>query len=270
MVRYVKNVRVHSAATAVSNNVLFEGFLRIEDYLLQRRLTFAGHCARSKQPIADLMLACTPRSRSGKKWTATMYYDRLAKAVIKVIPREELRFDKGQFFIPRANLQRCMLDRALWKEVVDHAVAQQVASRTPPEQNKKALATCARKPRATLVPYELLKDKGARRDGMLRKAVAARVCRHPKCGTKCTAHCLQCGELLTDHRNNLASPPLTCQLCGLHWSPSCPQGPACDEPRFEDHYTPALSGNAFLCNDCYGICRSQPMAPEDRARALAK
>ena len=60
MVRYVKDVRVYSAASAVPNARLLQDFDYIEDILLKRRLQFAGHCQRSSQPVADLLLAIPP------------------------------------------------------------------------------------------------------------------------------------------------------------------------------------------------------------------
>jgi len=263
MVRYVKNVRVHSAATAVSNAVLFEGFIHIEDYLLKRRLTFAGHCARSKQPIADLMLACNPTNNS-KRWTATNYAARLVKDVIDVIPAVYLATIRNKPFLTHESLRQCMLNRDVWHDTVSAALAKQTLSRTHAEKVKRTQARCSRAPRKALLPYNELKDP-AGRDRNLRKSVAARLCRHPGCGIKCVLHCLQCNGSLADHQHHPTAPPTACHLCRLLLSPSCPQP---DIERFEDQDIPA--GHAFLCNDCYGICRLFPMLPKDRDRVLSK
>ena len=167
MVRYVKNVRVHSAATAVSNSALFEGFNRIEDYLLKRRLTFAGHCARSKQPIADLMLALNPTNAS-KIYRATNYAARLTTDVIDVIPAKYLRHSRGVAFLPQESLRTCMLNRSEWKATVDAALEQQARSRTPAEEVKRVQARLAHAPPKNLLPFDELKDRGVARGRQLR------------------------------------------------------------------------------------------------------
>ena len=142
--------------------------------------------------------------------------------------------------------------------------AAKARSRTPAEEVKRVQARLARAPPKNLLPFEDLKDRGVARGRQLRKAVAARLCSHPGCGIKCEVHCLQCAQPLAGHTSHLTLPPLSCQLCHLLWPPSCPQP---DSPRLEDAITPALAG-AFLCHECYGVCRLYPMPPEARARHL--
>ena len=118
-----------------------------------------------------------------------------------------------------------MLNRSEWKVTVDADLEQAspyVVAAPLPRKSRGSKPASSVHPRniPSPLPFEDLKDKGG-----------PRLCGHPECGIKCEVHCLQCAQQVASHTNHLTLPPLSCQLCHLLWSPSCPQP---DSPRVED------------------------------------
>jgi hypothetical protein len=252
MVRFVKNVRVYSAATAMSNTVLFEGLDRIEDTLVQRRLRFAGHCQRSKQPVADLLLAPLPTRTHGTKPTLNM---------VSVLQADVKRATKSEQLPTPLQLRHLMMDRDKWSAIVASARTNMALYRTPDAVVARIQTRSSKPPHRDLKSWDELKSSGkATRRRELRKAIAARRCAVAACGQpNCQTHCQDCQE---------THPPSTdwlpqCQLCSMHSAVSCEPHPS-DTHMIIDSITPALAETIFLCYDCYVICRHYPMPPEFR------
>ena len=116
-VRYVKNIKVFNHTTRISNNDLLKDFDRIEDIIVERILTFAGHCARSNQPVAKILLA-EPYHKDNRY----LSYPKM------------LRQMTG---LTNAELQKAMMDRDAWRHVVAGAVQLQMSNR------KSVINTCS-------------------------------------------------------------------------------------------------------------------------------
>ena len=254
MVRFVKNVRVYNAATAVSNADLFKGFDRIEDTILKRRLCFAGHCQRSNQPVADLLLAPLPPKTPWSKPPLNM---------VSVLQADVQRATKGPLPSP-LQLRDLMLDRSAWVFIQSDALSNSALNRAPEATRARLQARSKKAPRRNILAWEDLTPHGRTYRGTsLRKMVETRLCAACE-QPKCLIHCLVC---LQTHPTLTADPLLSCQLCRLPCATSClPHAPTPVREHVHDAITPALAAPAFLCNECYVICRYYPMPPESRAR----
>ena len=226
MVRHVRNIKVYSRDTRLSNTDLFgEQFPRIEVLLQKKRLRFAGHCARSAQPISRVMLAETTRGKRPGRPLMSM--------------RSVLQADLGMK--DTTEILEEMLDRSSWSAAVRRAEERTLRGTTdPPRKQRKGV-----KPRGVGSgrPRKATVTAAARRMRRINalKVVDELVCAARNCNAKaCREHCTACRHAfaIDDHGG---CPLLTCKYCQRVTAASC--------ARIGRTHARALR-HSFVCKDC--------------------
>eukprot|EP01059_Diplonema_ambulator_P019153 TRINITY_DN319_c0_g1_i5.p1 TRINITY_DN319_c0_g1~~TRINITY_DN319_c0_g1_i5.p1 ORF type:complete len:724 (+),score=90.92 TRINITY_DN319_c0_g1_i5:1040-3211(+) len=192
MLRHVKGLRVTRWEERVSTADLTVGFMRIEAWLLDKRLRFAGHCVRTSQPVAAAVLAEPDVRKVGRP---PLNYLGV------------LRKDTG---VRSAHaLRQKMEDREVWRELVREKVAlkkEELANPPPVKRTWLAGERRGRK-RAAAPSYEALRMR--KRNAL--KRIEALVC--PACWTKCGIHCLVCSNSVIDHQEPEYTNCTRCRRC---------------------------------------------------------
>jgi len=245
LVRFILQKKVWSWETRLSNDNLFQDyFIHFKDLLIKRTLTFAGHCARSTQPISLLILAEPQHhARCGRP---ALTYPAMLSRITGLSPE---------------TLRSAILDSSLWEKVIEDSVAKCAIKRAAEKLKSKANVT-------EIIPYDQRPGRKrsinpsnqilAQRKRLAKQALKKLVC--TKCKIKhCQTHCLLCS---TDQNNvlhyNMKDQHYLCcdlcfRLCGRNCL--CPSEyiglATLDFSCFdEDSWLEISSKEKFLCKDC--------------------
>ena len=213
MVRYVRGVKVFSRDTRVTNSDLFGSqFARVEALLQERRLRFAGHCARSEQPVARVMMASTLR---GKKRGRPMLN-------LLAVVKKDLRMSDPDSKVKAtvaATLERVAAPHRRTRKQINprgHGSGR-------PRKFSTALTPAARRMRHVNAL----------------KYIDQLVCAASGCDVKgCSEHCVLCRSSLGTH---VGSPILTCRYCKRRTAASC---------AGINRAQAATLCHSFVCKDC--------------------
>ena len=221
MIKFVKNIKVFSFESRISTtNLLGTEFKYIEDLLLFNRLKFVGICQRSKQPIADILLAPI-LSKSGKTITKKGGVPQLPPYVQHLINDIQELVYKGN--TPSlTDLQSAMINTTVWKAICETALKTQQSNRTDTTiaaQKSKEQITRMVKRQKNFPPLKYndlsMGGKLSRNRDMLRH-YASTICKHRSCNKHyCTTHCQVCSDpkhVLTDE-NRQREKHFICDLC---------------------------------------------------------
>eukprot|EP01059_Diplonema_ambulator_P033726 TRINITY_DN7196_c0_g1_i10.p1 TRINITY_DN7196_c0_g1~~TRINITY_DN7196_c0_g1_i10.p1 ORF type:complete len:282 (+),score=53.32 TRINITY_DN7196_c0_g1_i10:321-1166(+) len=243
VVRFVRGYRVFDYASRVRNEVLFNGFKRIEVELLKRRLRFAGHVARSGDtPAAALLFA---KNRVKRQGAPRLTYP---KQLLKdMTPRPSRSPLQGEGVQPQtyAELFLVMQDRDLWNQKVEFLAKAEMQALRYPKQVE----------RAHILPLGTGRGRKRERSGVTQAALAARaryslkrisqlVCPFPPCMRKgCSVHCTRCEQLLSLHPDSVY---LRCMLCSRSDASECVGWTRVHAEQRAD---------AYVCRDCTRVKR---------------
>jgi hypothetical protein len=98
------------------NSILYNGLEFVSIRLLEKQLSFAGHCIRSKQPIIELFL----RDRTklvNCKYSKGAFYANYSRPLLKAIGRVE------ELVTSDEEVRKLMLDRETWRSRIKLIVA---------------------------------------------------------------------------------------------------------------------------------------------------
>jgi hypothetical protein len=114
LIHYALN---HKWSDCVPNSILYNGLEFVSIRLLEKQLSFVGHCIRSKQPISELLLWDHTRlvnCKCSKGASNANYSRQLLKAIGRV---------DGLLVTSDKEVRRLMLNREAWRSRIKMMVA---------------------------------------------------------------------------------------------------------------------------------------------------
>jgi hypothetical protein len=95
----------------VPNSILYNGLAFVSIRLLEKQLSFAGHCIRSNQPISELLL-WDHTKLVGCKCAKSASYANYSRQLLKAIGRVERPVPSDE------EVRKLMLDREEWQSKI--------------------------------------------------------------------------------------------------------------------------------------------------------
>ena len=244
LVRFILQKKVWCWESRISNEDLFgDHFLPFKELLVKRTLNFAGHCARSSQPISSLILAEPQRhvNRGRPQLTYPAMLSRITG-------------------LPLTTLREKIMRPDTWDQVIIDSIDLCKAKREKEKANAKADLT-------TIIPFHL--RAGRKRSAVItanskvqRKRIAKKqlyrlVCRKCKI-PHCQTHCQLCSYDQNDanHHSMMDIHWICCDLCFRLCGRNCLCPPdfiglsALNTCFNTDDWENIESQDKFFCKDC--------------------